>query len=59
MSKIKLEKAQKAVAAWIGCSDAFVEENPYHALRCAAHALHEAGVLSTAAHDEICWDHLS
>lgn len=42
----ELKKAKAAVAEWIGNDDYFSEEDPYHALRCAAYCLKDAGVLS-------------
>jgi hypothetical protein len=49
-------RAQALIARRFGESTGFTVDDPYHALRSAAHALHDFGVLSDAMHTSIVWE---
>ncbi len=48
-----MERLQLLVEKWFGSCDKFNKLDPQHALRCAAHFLHEAKVLTDAEHERI------
>lgn len=52
MPKIELEDAQKAATDWLQAGF-FTDNDPYHALRCAAHALYDLGLIDEDLHNTI------
>jgi hypothetical protein len=48
------ETVRAAYNDWLQGNPRFSDDDPSHALRCAAHALHDAGIISDATHLEVC-----